>query len=148
MPDLMFGFTRREQQFILFLLIALSAGFFITKVRNQNLTKPDITWQVEKQQIIQEFQAKARDGVKSQSVTEQPCIDTKRHKQALIGQININTASSSELQLLDRIGPVTAKKILDYRSQNGPFESTDELKNIKGIGPVTYDTIKSQICIK
>ena len=41
--------------------------------------------------------------------------------------ININTASETELETLPGVGPVTAAAIIDYRTQNGPFTSVDDL---------------------
>lgn len=55
------------------------------------------------------------------------------------GQININTASLDRLQLLNNIGPVKARRIIEYRQANGQFTSIEELANIKGIGSVTID---------
>lgn len=49
-------------------------------------------------------------------------------------KINLNTASSEQLQMLDGVGPATAAAIVDYREQNGNFDSVDELKSVKGIG--------------
>lgn len=49
--------------------------------------------------------------------------------------ININTATSQELQQVPGIGPVTADKILKLRKIHGPFKSVNELRAIKGIGP-------------
>lgn len=49
--------------------------------------------------------------------------------------ININTASSAELQRVPGIGPVTAEKIIQMRKASGPFKSVDDLRAIKGIGP-------------
>jgi competence protein ComEA len=56
--------------------------------------------------------------------------------------ININTASSIELENLPGIGPTTAQKIIDYREQNGPFLSIEDIINVSGIGPGTYERIK------
>ena len=50
------------------------------------------------------------------------------------GVVNINTAGVEQLQLLPRIGPALAQRIVDFRKANGPFGSTDELVAVKGIG--------------
>ena len=46
-----------------------------------------------------------------------------------------NTATLEELDALAGVGPVTAQKILDYRTEHGAFSSVDELDTIPGIGP-------------
>ena len=61
--------------------------------------------------------------------------------------ININTASIAELDTLPGIGPTTAQKIIDYRTQNGPFTSTEELINVSGIGPASYERFKDLITV-
>jgi competence protein ComEA len=61
--------------------------------------------------------------------------------------ININTASNAELDTLPGIGPTTAQKIVDYRTQNGPFVSTEDIINVPGIGPGTYERIKDLITV-
>lgn len=61
--------------------------------------------------------------------------------------ININTASSFELDTLPGIGPTTAGKIIDYREKNGPFTSTESIVNVSGIGPATYERIKDLITV-
>lgn len=48
--------------------------------------------------------------------------------------ISLNNASEAELDTLPGVGPVTARAILDYRTQMGGFRSVDELVNVKGIG--------------
>lgn len=50
------------------------------------------------------------------------------------GKININTADAHTLTMLPGIGEVLAQRIVDYRTQNGPFESVEELKNVSGVG--------------
>ena len=60
-------------------------------------------------------------------------------------QINLNTATAEELQLLPGIGPSMAQKILDYRAQNGPFETVDDLTKIRGIGQVTLEKLRALV---
>jgi competence protein ComEA len=61
--------------------------------------------------------------------------------------ININTASQAELETLPGIGPTTAQKIIAYRQANGPFVSTEDIINVSGIGPGTYERIKNLITV-
>jgi competence ComEA-like helix-hairpin-helix protein len=62
--------------------------------------------------------------------------------------ININTASVQELDKLPGIGPTTAQKIIDYRTQNGPFRTIEEIMYVSGIGATLFDEIKSFITIE
>ena len=50
-------------------------------------------------------------------------------------RININTASANLLDSLPGIGPVIAQRIVDYRTENGPFAHTADLSQVEGIGP-------------
>lgn len=61
--------------------------------------------------------------------------------------ININTADKNDLEKIPGVGPVTAQKILDYREENGYFESIEELMNIKGIGEKTFENMKNKITV-
>lgn len=56
--------------------------------------------------------------------------------------ININTANEATLQLLPGIGPSYAKRIVEYRMQNGGFDNVDEITNIRGIGPKTLQKLR------
>jgi competence protein ComEA len=63
------------------------------------------------------------------------------------GRVNINTASTSELDTLPGIGPTTAQSIIDYRLQHGIFQAVQDIQNVPGIGPATYDRIKDYITV-
>jgi competence protein ComEA len=63
------------------------------------------------------------------------------------GLINVNTASATELEGLSGIGEVLAATIIEYRTQNGPFVSVDDLLDVSGIGPATLDEIRDQVTI-
>lgn len=82
-----------------------------------------------------------------QQQTEVPAIDSAAKSQTGSGKININTASSSELQTISGIGQSKAEKIIEYREKSGPFKSVEDLTNISGIGEKTLESIKEYICV-
>ena len=57
------------------------------------------------------------------------------------GPVNINTADIDALMTLPGIGEVLAQCIIDYREDNGPFHSLEELINVSGIGPKRLEAI-------
>lgn len=59
--------------------------------------------------------------------------------------IDLNTATSEELQELPRIGPATAQKILDFRQDNGRFTSVDQLLDVPGIGERTLAGLRERV---
>lgn len=63
------------------------------------------------------------------------------------GKININTATSEELQSLKGIGPSTASSIIAYREEYGGFSSIEEIMNVKRIGEKTFAKIKDRISV-
>ncbi len=62
-------------------------------------------------------------------------------------RLNINTATAEQLQSLEGIGPVLAQRILDYRRENGGFQSVSELTMVKGIGISLLDRIMDDITV-
>lgn len=61
--------------------------------------------------------------------------------------ININSADTTQLSLLPRIGPSVAQRIVDYRKKNGPFKTTDDLMLVQGIGEKTFQLLKPYVAI-
>jgi competence protein ComEA len=60
-------------------------------------------------------------------------------------RINLNTATRSELESLPGVGPVLAQRIIDYRETHGPFQTVDELLNVKGIGTALMEKIRDLV---
>ena len=64
-----------------------------------------------------------------------------------VGQINLNTASTEELQSLPGIGPALAGRILTLRKRMREFAHKEDLRMVPGIGEKTLDRIKAHIYI-
>jgi competence protein ComEA len=61
--------------------------------------------------------------------------------------IDVNEAPRSQLERISGVGPSTSKSIIEYREENGPFQSVEELDKISGIGPATVEDLRSEIKI-
>lgn len=72
------------------------------------------------------------------------CITNENNETNLI---NINTASLEELIKIPGIGEKKAQDIIDYRNQNGSFNTIEDIKNISGIGDSLFDKIKENITV-
>jgi competence ComEA-like helix-hairpin-helix protein len=59
--------------------------------------------------------------------------------------ININTADQALLELLPGIGPVYARRIIEYRQLNGGFNNIGQLRQINGIGPKTMQKLRPNV---
>ena len=85
-----------------------------------------------------------RDGMQV-CVPERPNADgSAAHLAETDGKIHINTADEKKLDELPGVGPVMAKRIVEYRNEHGPFESVDDLAKIRGIGAEKLARIKEK----
>ena len=63
-------------------------------------------------------------------------------------KININKATSEELSTLPGIGESTAIKIINFRQENGKFNTIEDIKNVQGIGDAKFESLKDLISVK
>jgi competence protein ComEA len=61
--------------------------------------------------------------------------------------VNVNTASATDLETLPGIGEVIAQRIVDYRTQNGPFAAVDDLLAVSGIGDAILGDIRDLVTV-
>lgn len=61
--------------------------------------------------------------------------------------VNVNTATTEELQTIRGIGPAIAGRILEYRKEHGPFDKIEDLAKIHGIGESKLQRMKTQVSI-
>lgn len=64
-------------------------------------------------------------------------------------QVNINEADAATLaDVLQGVGQSRARAIVEYREQNGPFDSLDELSEVKGVGAATVELNRERIVLE
>jgi len=139
------------------ILLAFVVGGGFTLLIMEKLRKPETvvteTREVVEEKIVEETptieQPKQVATVKGTSTTSKSTSEQKSPapNATVSGKININSASASELESLPSIGPKLAERIIDYRNANGSFKSPEEIINVKGIGPKTFEKFKDQITI-
>jgi len=61
------------------------------------------------------------------------------------GPVSLSAATLEQLDTLPGVGPVTAQKILDYRTAHGAFRSVEELDAVPGIGPTTIEELRELV---
>lgn len=157
--------SRSERISVTILLVVLvvlfAMSFFLQKTFNYSQDNYDaITQEFEKrsEQLRQEQKELAEKYTPNLAVSEAPESDmptsetgspqTEEIANEPTGLININTATSAQLQKLDGIGDTYAQRIIEYREVNGGFDSIDELINVKGIGEKRLENIRPYIKLK
>jgi competence protein ComEA len=63
------------------------------------------------------------------------------------GPVNVNSATVDQLDVLPGVGPTTAAAIVAHREQNGPFQTVEQLGDVRGIGPVKLDALRGLVTV-
>ncbi|MEO1770706.1 helix-hairpin-helix domain-containing protein [Candidatus Enterococcus ferrettii] len=137
------GMYRIKEGMRLMDVIELAGGFTDEADRNQvNLAKLLADQEIiyvpkngEEIPVVQQATDKISDS--PQSTTSDAAIE----------KININTADATQLQQLSGIGEKRAQDIIDYREENGSFQSVEDLMNVSGIGQKTLEKLRNSITI-
>lgn len=61
--------------------------------------------------------------------------------------IDLNRAERTDLEQVPGLGPALAREITDHRHRYGPFSSVEELRRVKGVGPVTLDKVRTYLTV-
>ena len=64
-----------------------------------------------------------------------------------VAVVNLNTATTTELEGLPGIGASTAARIVEYRQKNGPFKKIEELMNVQGIGEKSFLKLRALVTV-
>jgi competence protein ComEA len=63
------------------------------------------------------------------------------------GPVNINFATADQLDVLPGVGPTTAAAIIAHREQHGPFQTVEQLGDVRGIGPAKLDALRGLVSV-
>jgi competence protein ComEA len=83
--------------------------------------------------------------VPSRAVLVPPSAAAGAGGSATGGTISLSSATIEELDELPGVGPITAQKIVDYRTEHGPFGSVDDLDAVPGIGPARLEQLRELV---
>jgi len=59
--------------------------------------------------------------------------------------LDLNRADAADLDALPGIGPVLARRIVDFRREHGPFRRVEELRAVRGVGPRLLERIRPRV---
>jgi competence protein ComEA len=124
------SFTPQETKAMIFLLVALLAGSGI------------ILYQ------------RTHPGFAPQLKLQKGGVDTLGEIQYLSGRereenaIDLNQATAAELQLLPGVGPALSRRIVEHREAKGEFARIEDVMQVSGIGPKTFEAIKDYLTVE
>ena len=131
-------FTNREKYFVFLLAVLFLIGALLNFVRingrKNNLNRLDSIDQTG----LQNF-----DSLSAELLT----IPESEFNRISTKKFDLNHITRIELESISGIGPVLAKRILDYRTNIGKFKEIDELLKVKGIGVKKLEKVREFLFI-
>lgn len=105
--------------------------------------------------VTKEQESEEQDACLNQiDIKNDACIDSNSSDDTEVvsdtpvnSTVSLNKATKEELMTLPGVGESKAENIINYRQENGNFESIEELKNVKGIGDSIFEKIKANITV-
>jgi competence protein ComEA len=80
-------------------------------------------------------------------VSAQDSASTPKAAASAAAPINLNSATSAQLETLPGIGAKTAERIVEYRQKNGGFKKIEDLMNVRGVGEKSFLKLKPLITV-
>ncbi len=157
------GFTETEIKVILFLIIALIAGFSYKTFFNDEYIQPYKNFDYAEEDSLFSLTESTQNNDSKSSTINDKNIDYKQEvldfnktnfergeRKVLPSEnsINLNKADLKRLETLPGIGVKTAQKILDLRNEIGGFKNLEDLLKVKGIGQSKFNNIKKYLYIE
>lgn len=125
------SFTAGERKVIMIIAVVIVAAYGVQWIQGYREAPPPIDYS--RSDSI--FYSRSKSQPYKPAVKILPSTNTK--KTAPAGRIALNTASREQLISLPGIGPAMADRIISWRKRHGSFNSIEQLKAVKGIGPKT-----------
>ncbi|OGC90139.1 MAG: hypothetical protein A2142_06480 [candidate division Zixibacteria bacterium RBG_16_48_11] len=141
----MWAFTPQEKRAILFLLITLLVGSGILVYKKYN---PEFAPELLRVNSAKEFSSRIAGTKSFSSVSSSVTLEIPPQKPPQLFKLNLNTATQEELERIPKIGPVLARRIIDYRYEKGGFDSIEEIMEVKGIGKKNFAVIKDYLILE
>jgi len=84
----------------------------------------------------------------SQSTVLSPPLKDGLGGESANKKINLNQATSEELEVIPGLGPILSQKIIEYRKAKGSFRKLEDLMQVSGIGPKKFEQIKDYLTLE
>ena len=142
----MIDFTPQERKALLFLVMVLVVGSGITLYKKYHSDfAPELILKPKSNAVESNLSQPNLNLVVDTSTNLLKEASPPRLSEEKIRQVNLNSATQDDLESLPSIGPVLAKRIIEYRNQQGGFKSIEEIKKVHGIGNKIFEKIKDYI---
>jgi comEA protein len=135
-----FGFTPMESKVVLFLIAMFVLGIAV-KTFQPDRRVPRFDYRVTDSVFAARSEMSGTSRAHTSASPETARVTFGGRQKKLPAVVDINSAAIDDLVALPGIGASLAERILLYREENGPFQSIEELMNVKGIGKKKFEQL-------